>query len=173
MNDAPEQDIQIDPDQKHVLNLYAAFGVSLLLAIVPSLMISIIALLFILGVLIAAYWLRSRAAAESLSENHATYIIRTIWISTFVSSITLTIGSAYMLAGIDYTAFTPCAQSMAAQGPEFAQSASFQQIFEIAEPCMSAFIDFNLALLTITAVITQPPFWFIWPIAISMGCSGR
>ncbi|MCD8497222.1 MAG: hypothetical protein LRZ85_03555 [Alphaproteobacteria bacterium] len=104
--------------------------------------------------------MRKTAEAESLTENHTTFIIRTIWIATLISVLSLTAGSAYMLPQIDYTAFAPCAESLATKGPEFAQNASFEEVYAAAQPCMHLFIDVNLRLLTITALIVALPIIF-------------
>lgn len=146
-----------DPDKKRVLNLYAAFGVSILLMLVPSLMISFVALVFALGVLVGAYSMRKNAATESLAENHCTYIIRTLWITALFSLVTLFAGSVYMLSGIDYSAFEPCANAMAQRGVQFVQNATYEEVYALAAPCMNAFIDFNMGLLTITVLITAVP----------------
>lgn len=157
MSDAIKNDQPADPDKKRVLNLYAAFGVSLLLTLVPSLLISFVALVFVVGVLIGAYMMRRASEVESLAENHCTYVIRTLWISALISLITLFAGSAFMLGGIDYAPFEPCANAMAQKGAEFAQNASYEEVYALAEPCMNAFIDFNMSLLMTTALITAGP----------------
>lgn len=140
-----------------VLALYAAFGVSMILCLIPSVVMGVVSLLFIIGVLIAAYAIRRRAAAESLTENHATFIIRTIWIASLISVVTLAAGSAVMLEGIDYSPFSPCAETLAGKGTAALESAGFREIYAAAEPCMHGFITTNLRLLTLTSAIVAVP----------------
>lgn len=158
-------------EKKHVLNLYAAFGVSLLVSLVPSVIVALISLAFIIGVLGAAYVLRKRAAPESLMENHALYIIRTIWIATALSLVTLAAGSAYMLPNIDYSAFGTCAAGLAQKGQDYAQTAGFMEIYVAAEPCMKPFLDMNLRLFIITALIAALPVVLYFVIRFVRGLS--
>lgn len=145
-----------DPDKKAVLNLYSAFGVALVLSLVPSALVSLVALFFLLGVLISAYRMRKKFEMESLGENHTTYIIRTIWIGTLFSVISVSAAGIYMLSGIDYTAFQPCAEGLAAQGAD-AANASFDVIWGAAEPCFDNFINENFKLLSISALVAAGP----------------
>lgn len=137
-------------DKRQVLNLYALFGVSLLLSLVPSTAVALISLIFLIGVFAYAYRLRARASSESLTENHAAFIIRTIWIATLLSIITLSAGSIYMIPNIDYAAFGPCQENLT-------NSEGFLDIYAAAFPCINIFIEANLRLLTITALIVALP----------------
>lgn len=147
-------------ERRQVINLYAAFGVALILSLVPSVAVALIALLFITGVLVAAYYLRRKAAEESLLENHTIFIIRTIWISALISVVTIAAGSAYMIPRIDHVAFGPCANALAQKGPEYAQTASFEEVYKAAEPCMEAFLDMNYRLMMGTAIMMALPIIF-------------
>ncbi|MEZ5814908.1 MAG: hypothetical protein R3E13_09380 [Alphaproteobacteria bacterium] len=143
--------------QKYILNLYAAFGVSLILAVLPFMAAAFLSLVFFMGVLIGAYALRKRAGDCSLSENHATFIIRTLWISAFLSLVTTVAATAYMMSGIDYSTFEPCANSLAHKGPTWVESAGTMEIYAVIEPCIESFISFNKALLTNALLIAGGP----------------
>lgn len=165
---------QHDPgakEKRSVLNLYAALGVSLALTLVPSGIVGLVATIFLIAVLIAAYILRRRYEAEGLAENHMTYIIRTLWISALFSLITLTIGSTYLLNGIDYASFQPCANALAEKGIEFAETATFQEMYALTSPCMDDFIDDNFRRLTIAALITALPILLYMVIRYMRGLS--
>lgn len=158
-----------DPQKKTVLNLYAAFAVSLVLTCVPHMMIALVSLIFALGVLIAAYMVRSRSGADSLAGNHATYIIRTIWTGSLLSVITMAIGSAIMLGRLDYAPFGPCAENMAAQGIDWAANASHAEIWALANPCFDVFIRDNFNILMIAGVVAIVPILLYFGYRITRG----
>lgn len=146
-----------DSEKKYIVNLYAAFGVTLVLCFVPSITVALVALVFILGVLVAAYIMKGRAAPESLTENHMIFIIRTIGIASLISLITLAVGSAFMLQGIDYTTFAPCGDALAAKGASYLETAGVQEIYALITPCLNSFIEANMRLLLLTSMIVAVP----------------
>ena len=146
-----------DTQKKVILNLYAAFAVSLLLSFVPSAIVAMIALIFFVGVLIAAYVLRGKADVEDLQHNHMTYIIRTIWLSGFLGIITTTAASFYMLSGIDYSPLDPCVDLIASKDPEAVAQASADDLIHLATPCMNAFLKTNQTLLYTSAALAGAP----------------
>ena len=146
-----------DPTKQEVTNLYAALGVGLVLSLVPHSIVTLVSLVFMLGVLGSAYSKRKKAAPDSLLENHATYIIRTIWIGTLFSVITISLAGLYMMNDIDYSAFQPCAKEFGRKGASFAANASFHDIWIASEPCYNNFINENFSLLTHSAIIAAGP----------------
>lgn len=158
-----------DPQKKTVLNLYAAFAVSLALTCVPHMMIGLVSLIFAIGVLVAAYVIRARSDKESLAANHATYIIRTIWIGSSLAVVTLGIGSAIMLGQIDYAPFGPCAENMAAQGMDWAANASHADVWALASPCFNVFIRDNFNILVVAGIVTIVPILLYFGLRITRG----
>ncbi len=150
MDEAPE-------GQKAILNLYSVFGVSLILSVLPYASAAVLSLVFFLGVLIAAYAIRKKTEEHSLSENHATFIIRTLWISAFLSLVTTAIATAYMMSGIDYSTFEPCANTLANKGTAWMESASMMNVYAVIEPCVDNFLDFNKTLLMNSVLIAGGP----------------
>ncbi len=148
---------QNDPDKQDVTNLYAAFGVGLVLSLVPHSIVTVVALVFMLGVLGSAYSKRKKSEPDSLLENHATYIIRTIWIGTLFSVITVSLAGLYMMDGIDYSAFQPCAEEFARNGASIAEQASFPAVWQATEPCYNNFINENFSLLMRSAIMAAGP----------------
>lgn len=148
---------QDDPEKKKVLNLYAAFGISLILSLVPNQMAALVSTLFMLGVLIAAYMMRRNVEIHGLAGNHCTYIIRTIWIGALFSLITIAITSLFMLPRIDYSDFQPCADAMAEKGAEYISNASQAEIMALSEPCMDNFIASNWDTFTLFALFGIGP----------------
>lgn len=153
-----------DKEKSLVLNLYAAFGISLILTLIPLAVAGIISALFMLGVLIGAYIIRRKSEDHSLSANHCTFLIRTMWIGALFSLITTAIASAFMLPNIDYSPFQPCAEDLAARGQEFLTSATNQQIWDVSQPCMDAFIAENQSDLVMSALVAGGPIliYFIY-----------
>ncbi|MEM7650932.1 MAG: hypothetical protein AAF204_02475 [Pseudomonadota bacterium] len=147
----------IPQGQKTILNLYAAFGVSLILSVLPYMAAGGLSLIFFTGVLIAAYMVRKKAQEHDFADNHTTFIIRTIWIGALFSLVTTAIASAYMLGGIDYSQFQPCADALAAKGIEWVESAGFADVYELTKPCMNNFIQSNHTLLMNAMIIAGGP----------------
>lgn len=143
--------------QKAVLNLYAAFGVSLILSILPNMTAAGLSLVFFLGVLIGAYIVRSKFEDHSFAENHATFLIRTLWISAFLSLITTGIATFYMMGGIEYRVFQPCADDLAGKGVAWIESAGMMDVYAIIEPCVKPFLNLNQTLLINSALIAGAP----------------
>lgn len=79
----------MDKERKNIIWLYAAFTAGFLMTFVPFAAMALFGTFLFLVVLIAAYIYRFRAEKDSLMENHATFLIRTMWI-----------GSLYLTAGI-------------------------------------------------------------------------
>ncbi len=157
--------------QRTILNLYAAFGVSLILSVLPYMAAGILSLLFFVGVLVAAYAIRKKVEDHSLSENHATFIIRTMWIGAFFSLVTTAIASAYMISGIDYSQFTPCANALASKGTAWLESAGMMEIYGVTEPCMDRFLESNGTLLMNAMIIAGAPVIIYMTYRLAKGVS--
>ena len=157
--------------QKAILNLYAALGVSLILSVLPYAAAAVLSLVFFVGVLIAAYSIRKKAEEHSLSENHATFIIRTLWIGAFFSLVTIIIASAYMLGGIDYSQFQPCADALANKGLEWLESAGMMDVYAVTQPCMDSFLFSNRTLLMNAMIIAGGPIVIYMTFRMAKGVS--
>ena len=144
-------------EKKSVLNLYALLGVSLILSILPSMPAAVLSLLFFLGLLITAYKVRKKAEDKSYEENHATFIIRTLWIGAFLSLITMAAATVYMMANIDYSLFNPCTDSLVNKGAEWLESASFSDVYPLVQPCIEGFVHANRTLLMNCVLIAGGP----------------
>lgn len=158
-----------DPEKKKILNLYAAFGISLILSLMPSAVAALVSLIFMLGVLIAAYVIRAKVENHDLAGNHCTYIIRTIWIGSLFSLITIGITSLFMLPQIDYTTFQPCAENLASQSAEFLAGATHAQIMELSQPCMDAFIESNWNTFLMAGIFGVGPILVYFAVRFTRG----
>lgn len=142
---------------KAILNLYAALGVSLILSVLPSVSAALASVIFFSGVLIAAYLMRRGAERESLRENHATFIIRTLWIAALFSLFTTGAATIYMLGGVDYAPFEPCANVLISKGAAWIESAGMMEVYALIKPCVESFLGFNKALLVNAVIIAGAP----------------
>lgn len=143
--------------QKTILNLYAAFGVSVILSLLPSFSAALLSAVFFIGVLVAGYSIRGKAEHGSLVENHATFVIRTMWIAALLSLVTTGIATAYMMGRIDYFMFDPCANTLAGKGIAWMESAGVMEVYAIIEPCVAPFLDTNKTLLMNALLIAGGP----------------
>jgi uncharacterized membrane protein len=143
-------------EQKKLLRLYAAFGASLALSLVPSVAAAIITLLLFLGVLFVAYAMRKRSSEGSLIENHTTYIIRTIWISGAAAVFTLIAASVYMLQTVDNTPLDPCISTILSAGARTPDMAT-QQMIALFRPCFDTYLSVNLRDFIIGGIIAAGP----------------
>jgi uncharacterized membrane protein len=159
-----------DPDQKKVIQLYAAFGAGLLLAVVPFFMAAFFSLIFIFGVLIAAYLMRPGISPESLIHNHATFIIRTIWIGSFIGMLTIVTGSIYLFYALDNTPLDPCIQQFMALGPEtlLGDLKGMQGIFY---GCYKEYASRNFMAFIISAAIAGIPVLLYFIVRYARGLS--
>ena len=137
-------------EQKIVTNIYAVFCVSLLMMLVPLAQAALLASLMFIGIWIAAYVVRSKAEENSLTEDHMTYIIRTIWITSLFSLITVAIASAYILSVYDRSMMLNCAGNVTAE-------ASMQAIQNAFAPCMDEFLHENMAYFINGTVVAAGP----------------
>ena len=158
-------------EQKPLLNLYAAFGVSLILSVLPYMSAAILSLVFFVGVLIGAYAMRKNSEEFSLMENHTTFMIRTLWIAALLSLITTGVATAYMLGGIDYSTFEPCAQTLANKGTAWIEHAGMMAVYGVIEPCVENFLDFNHTVLMNSLIIAGGPpiLYMVYRMAKGLG----
>lgn len=148
--------------QKTVFNLYAALGVSLILSVLPSYAAAGVSMVFFLGVLLAAYAVSNKAETGSLRESHADFIIRTMWIAAFFSLITTGLAAFYLIKGVEYAQFMPCADTLANKGLDWAENAGMMEIYALIQPCVTPFIDDNMTvLLNAVALAGAPPVLYM------------
>jgi len=145
------------PGKKVVMQVYAAFAVSLILCTLPYTTAAVVCMIFLLGVLLAAYIIRWRADKDSFCHNHMTYIIRTIWISGLFASVTTAAGGAYLIAYVDNAPLSNCIDMFLGISPDKAASMSGLQAMEYFDPCMENFISTNWQVLMVSMAISAGP----------------
>lgn len=150
------------PEQKTLYNLYAMFGVSLVLCVIPYVSAAVLFLLVFTALLIACYALRKKSIADSLIDNHTTYIISTLWISAIIPLFTMAIATIYLVTSIDHDPFKPCTDTILSIGLEKVQSMPTKEIYKFFEPCMKDFMSYNSSALFIAIAIGPvPPFIYL------------
>ena len=119
-------------DLKQITNIYAALTVSLFLTFLPLASAALLACIMFLGVWISAYVIRSKSDHDSLTNNHMTYIIRTIWISGLFGLITMSFAGIYVYGSVDPSVLLNCTGGIS--------STDMAAIEAAVKPCMNQFI---------------------------------
>ena len=153
-----ETDVNHKPEgQNRIYHLYALFGVSLILSVIPSGVAALLSMIFFIVLLVVAYVMRNDAEEHSLLENHATFIIRTCWIVALFSLLTMGAASVYIFNYLDYAPFEPCANALAGIDMAELETMGVMEINAYAEPCLHDFISFNFNTLLTAALIAGVP----------------
>ncbi len=142
----------MNKEHKKITHIYAALTVSLLMSFLPMMAAAAMALIMFTGVWIAAYALRKKADHDSLTTNHMTFIIRTMWIASFFATITMTAACIYVLSVYDPSSIGACAQTLMNSG------AADMTAMELAvKPCMDEFMSTNMTYFINGAVMGAGP----------------
>lgn len=144
-----------DIEQKKIIRVYAALGAGLALSFAPFMVAALISAALLIGVLFMAYVLRTDSEQGSLTENHATFIIRTIWIGSLFTLITLSIASIYLFKVLNNTPLQPCIDQILSMA-DFAAMESFITNF-MGTKCWADYWQTNLVAFIIAFVITAAP----------------
>ena len=156
------------PDQRKVMQLYAAFGAALLLSVVPFILAAFTSAVLFMGVLIAAHILRAGTEHGSLLENHMTFVIRTIWIGSFLALITMSAASFYLFDRIDHTPLDPCIRSFLSVG-QGAFTLDPQALMNIFKGCFHNYIAVNFQTFLISGLIAAVPILLYFIIRYARG----
>jgi uncharacterized membrane protein len=157
-------------EEKKVLQVYGMLAAALLLMLIPHVTACAVALLLLTGALAAAYAARKKAAENSLVADHMNFIIRTVWLGTFMAMLTTTVASVYMLQIADLSPLQPCANQLADMmlgnsNPENAPD--YMKMTAVVTPCVPPFVDTNrmvfINALMIAALL--PMAYFAWRMA--------
>ena len=156
-------------ERSRILNLYALFGVTIVLTLIPHPAAGGASLVMAVLLILTAFKMRGDKEAfnngkHSFMQNHAAYILRSIAGVTLLMLITISLASGYLLSVIDYAPFETCAQEFQSMGAEAIESASNEQIYAKAEPCMEDFLHENRGSLTTAMIIASllPLFYIGW-----------
>lgn len=159
---------QIDKEKANALQIYAAFGAALVLSFVPTMFAAFLSTALGLGVLIAAYVVRKQNDAGSLSENHMTFIIRTIWIGSFFALITMTAGSIYLFLNLDNAPLEPCFSGLLSAAGSITDMASLKASFG---SCYEPYWFLNKGTFITGGVIAAAPILVYFLVRYARGLS--
>ena len=151
-----------DKDQRTIIRLYAALGAGLVFSLVPLLSAAVISAALIIGVLVIAYVLRTDSAEGSLTENHTTFIIRTIWIGSFFALVTITAASLYLFRMVDNTPLQPCLGQlfeMAMRLPTMVDVHAMETLMKnfTGSECWTSYWRTNMMAFIVSAIIAAGP----------------
>lgn len=136
------------PEQRQILQIYAAFGASMVLSLLPFMNAALLSLALGVAVLIYAYVLRKKHDQASLVENHMTYIIRTIWIGSFIALIVMIFGAIYLYVYLDNRPLNGCVDQILAAGEAILD---INVLLEAISPCSEMYIQTNIKTIMISA----------------------
>jgi len=145
-----------DQGRNKVIALYAAFGASMVLLLVPDVIVTAASLVLMIGVLIACAAFR-RGGDDSLQANHAIFINRTIWISGLFAGLTTAAASFYMLPNINNEPLAPCSEKILAHAEALAQGENIAVVAEILQPCIHPFVQANEQIFGISVLAAAAP----------------
>ncbi len=154
MTDIPTHE---DPARAKIIKLYVAFGLSIVLTVIPHVWAAAASMLMLLYTRIVAYVLRGRGPKDSLADNHATFVIRTIWLTGLFAIVTLAAGSAYLLERIDNAPLMPCMDKFLNMNPEKAAVMNVVDMGTLFENCMHPFVTTNWNALIVSMLIAGGP----------------
>ena len=153
------------PGHPLIIGLYAAFGIALLLSLVPSIFAGFFSMILFLGVLIGGYWMRAGQPPESFRRAHASHIISTIWMASLIMIVTLVAASVLLYLGLDHTPLHPCLDSFIKMGSgmetdplsSIALVMDPEKLFYAFGACLKDYITVNLGVFITSFVIAVGP----------------
>lgn len=134
---------------KTALTYYALLAGSFFLAWVPHIIPGLIAVILFFWAFIGAYIIRGRNDADSFLAHHMTFLIRTVWIGSLFSLITVTAGGIYMLTHADVMAFSTCiVNTLSLPDMTMIEQETYR--------CIDGFIALNKGVLLVSVLISAP-----------------
>lgn len=76
--------MKMDKDQKDTIGMYMMFSAGIIFQFIPMISAQLFGLICIFVALIGAYLYKAKSQIGSLTYNHMTYLIGTIWVSSFL-----------------------------------------------------------------------------------------
>lgn len=156
-------------EQKTINNIYALVCVSLIMGFVPMIEAAVLCLVMFMAAFIAAYIIRKRADAESLTANHMTFIIRTIWIASLFLLGTMSVAIIYLLPNYDPAALHICNERISALVMEGVTDVV--RLEAEIKPCMDNFMADNFRTFMIATAIAAGPIVIYMGYRLARGLS--
>ncbi len=143
-----------DKAQGLVLQIYAAFGSALILSLLPHMSAAFMSLALSVAVLITAYIVRAKNDKGGFSENHMSFIIRTIWIGSFLASLIMIAVSAYLYNSINNAPLDSCVERFMVMGAAIDNMEVLKALFR---PCQAEYIQANLKVFLVSGAMVAVP----------------
>lgn len=156
-----------DIEQRKITSVYVAFGAGLALSLAPFLVAALLSGALIVGALFIAYVLRTDSEQGSLIENHMIFIIRTIWIGSLLTLITLTIAGLYLFKALNNAPLQPCVDQILSMADPAAMESIV--INFMATQCWANYWQTNLTAFIVAFVITAVPAFLYFAIRYMRG----
>lgn len=155
----------MDKEQKTIMQFYAAFAAAVVFNFVPLAVAQLFGVCLILAVMIGAYIYRARAKLDSLAYNHMTYLIGTIWVSSFMLVIGLAVATYWVYAQGDHSLIEPFIADMSSGTVDAAR----------LESAMHDYIRANMKLLITATLATMAPgvLYLVYRTAVGITRAGR
>ena len=156
-------------EQKTINNIYAMLCVSLILGFLPMIEAAFLAIFMFTAAIIAAYIVRNRSEEHSLTENHMTFIIRTIWIASLFGLISTALASMYLLPNYDSTSLMACMDQVVSSMGGGVTDPS--QLNDHVQPCMDQFMSDNKIVFIKATIIAAAPIVIYMGYRLAKGLS--
>ena len=168
MTENEDQDLQTK-EQKKIVNIYAFLSAGLVLSFVPVASAALLGTVMFIGTFIYLYSLRKSSEPESLSHDHTTFLIRTIWIVSLFSIFTMAIAVVYVLSVYDPTPVHDCVNQL--MGGHVSDMTYFSAVGETQNICVDNFVKANLSALIIGGIIAMGPLAIYLVYRVAKGLS--
>ena len=150
-------------EHRTVMMVYAMLWLLLVFGLLPGTACFVLALLMFTIVPMTAAHIRRKAAPNSLSANHMTWIIRTVAISAALAVVMAVVGVMYILTHVDFAPLGDCASDIMQKNDDLANA----EMQLLSSSCLNDFVTANLHLLGVASLIAEGPFtlYVLWRLA--------
>lgn len=152
-----------DKETKTLNTVYGMLIALTVLSFVPNMTLATIVLLAFIVYLIALYVIKSKAEDDGLLENHCAFLIKTIWVTSLFSLLTLTAALIYLLPIYDPSALNSCNANLF-NALTTNPNVGMADLQTMLQPCMDQFMSDNNTVFMTAALIAGGPIviYFIY-----------
>ena len=157
---------KLDREQRQIMKVYGALSAAIILGFIPNGAFVLVALLLFCLVTPLAGRIRRKADPASLTANHMTYIIRTVWIFTLFAAVTIALATIYVLCVYNIAPLQPCVNTIMAQKPT-----SNQAMAAALQPCIGNFMSANMRVFLTAGIAAGVPvvLYLVYRVARGVG----
>lgn len=144
-------------DQRRVISLYIGLFGSVFLCFMPSLIVSLFAILFVILALFGLYLVREHSADGSFSKRHAVYMIRTFWTTNLFLLVFGVSSILFFLMFVKLSPLNPCVNALLDYGDFMLTHGNFDGLVRLFTPCEKPFLQLNQMVLFLSGFIAFFP----------------